>query len=476
MAIFSIGFVGAIAESIRALLIYACLLILFPVSVLLVEIILRLSASSPPVPVAAFSTPPTESLSTALPSTPKSTLIFSNSFTSNSLAGQPYSPSFSAERNLTANSASPPSALLPSPSFVSPSNEQRFNLSTRLPLPTDFYLLFKDGYFDGSSSSSHSLTKMLPPATSNHSEEVALPNDTGQAGTRKSTFLKATRNFWSNILTTSLSPRVETLVEYVLIGMLAFVLLQIGIAYLLASEIRTLRLELSMLTSMSFNKSDSELNEPDGPNLQVAETNFSSYDKEQLPSSAYCELQCYEAQPTQPTAGMPLHYASEHLSNFGPDFCLLTFQQPVPVVQVHANPDGGAPTMVEVAADEQGNSFNSNYVNVIIDETLANDKPLQFAKSSQFASTVSSSVLTSKTNRRNRMGSFRVTFDSAPEYFEAANDSFASEQLVSSALLGPAIDESASQEQQQLQQGGQPCSPEQQHQHQLQHQQPYYQS
>src|SRR5699024_10798430 len=112
--------------------IYACLLILFPVSVLLVEIILRLSStSSSPIPVTALTTPPTESLSTALLSTPKSTLIFSNSFTSNSVPGQPHL----AELNLTSNSASPPSALLPPPSF---------NLSASSPLPTDFYLLFKD--------------------------------------------------------------------------------------------------------------------------------------------------------------------------------------------------------------------------------------------------------------------------------------------------------------------------------------------
>lgn len=47
VAIFSVGFVGTIAESTNALIIYACLLILFPVSVLLVEIILRFSSLSP---------------------------------------------------------------------------------------------------------------------------------------------------------------------------------------------------------------------------------------------------------------------------------------------------------------------------------------------------------------------------------------------------------------------------------------------
>lgn len=371
----------------------------------MVEIILRLSSMSTQ-PLLQSTPPPTQSLSTSLPATPKSTLIFSNSFTSNTL-GEQYSPPLSAEQNWSVNSisvtpASPLYALLPSPSFASPSTEARFNLSTPSPLPTDFYLLFKDGYLDNDDQS-----KVSPAVRDNNNtiDSLTLEN-TGQAKSPKSIFLKASNNFWSDILTTSLSPQIETLVEYVLIGMLAFVLLQIAIAYLLASEIRTLRTELAMFSAVPANKGRLELEEAEEPHLLAAkgDTKLSDFEKDAYESSAYCELQCFD--PSTGTA-MPLQaYSSttaHHSANYGPDFCLLTFQQPIPMVQVHANPDTAAAAAPVAVAAERGNSFNSNYVNVIIDETLSN-------KPSQFASIVSSSALTSKTNRRNRMGSFRVTF------------------------------------------------------------------
>lgn len=345
--------------------------------------------------------PPTESLSTSLPATPKSTLIFSNSFTSNTL-GEQYSPPLSAEQNWSVNStpASPLYALLPSPSFASPSTEARFNLSTPSPLPTDFYLLFKDGYLDKDDQSKVSLA-----VRENNTIDSLTLDDTGQAKSPKSIFLKASNNFWSDILTTSLSPQIETLVEYVLIGMLAFVLLQIAIAYLLASEIRTLRTELAMFAAMPQNKGRLELEEAEEPHLLAAkeDTKLSDFEKDAYESSAYCQLQCFDPSTG---SGLPLQEYSttaHHSANYGPDFCLLTFQQAIPMVQVHANPDTTAAPSVLAVAGERGNSFNSNYVNVIIDETLSN-------KPSQFASIVSSSALTSKTNRRNRMGSFRVTF------------------------------------------------------------------
>ena len=281
----------------------------------------------------------------------------------------------------------------------------------------------------------------------NHTiDSLTLPDDTGQAKSPKSIFLKASDNFWSDILTASLSPQIETLVEYVLIGMLAFVLLQIAIAYLLASEIRTLRTELAMFTSTAMPQHKSRLEfevEAEEPHLLLATeleaTNLTPFEKDAYASSAYtCELQCFD--PSSQLA-LPLRQhlcpstaAADHsVSSYGPDFCLLTFQQHIPMVQVHANPDatmpamaGGAPasapasapatlaapTVVAVAA-ERGNSFNSNYVNVIIDETLAN-KPSQFASIVSSSSSSSSSALTSKTNRRNRMGSFRVTFAGEP--------------------------------------------------------------
>lgn len=238
---------------------------------------------------------------------------------------------------------------------------------------------------------------MSPSVRDNNTIDSLTLDDTGQAKSPKSIFLKASNNFWSDILTTSLSPQIETLVEFVLIGMLAFVLLQIAIAYLLASEIRSLRTELAMFTAMPANKGRLELEEAEEPHLLAAQgdTKLGHFEKDAYESSAYCELQCFD-----PSTAMPLQH---HSANYGADFCLLTFQQPLPMVQVHANPEtAAAPTLMAVAG-ERGNSFNSNYVNVIIDETLSN-------KASQFASIVSSSALTSKTNRRNRMGSFRVTF------------------------------------------------------------------
>ncbi|KAH9404610.1 hypothetical protein TYRP_000436 [Tyrophagus putrescentiae] len=378
VAVFSVGFVGTIAESIRALLIYACLLILFPVSILMVEIILRLSAMSTPAAPPVTGPPPTEqSLSTSLAGTPKSTVIFSNSFTSNSL-GQPYSPPLSsAERNWSANSisatpASPLYALLPSPSFASPSIEARFNLSTRSPLPTDFYLLFKDGYLDNDDQS-----KVSSPVRANHTiDSLTLPDDTGQAKSPKSIFLKASNNFWSDILTASLSPQIETLVEYVLIGMLAFVLLQIAIAYLLASEIRTLRTELAMFTSTAMPQHKSRLEfevEAEEPHLLLATeleaTNLTPFEKDAYASSAYtCELQCFD--PSSQLA-LPLR---QHL-------CPST-----------------------AAADHSVSSYGPDFSN----------KPSQFASIVSSSSSSSSSALTSKTNRRNRMGSFRVTFAGEP--------------------------------------------------------------
>src|SRR5690349_7840669 len=112
------------------------MLILFPVSVLLVEIILRLTTMSPAVAVS--NSPPAQTLS----ATPKSTLIFSNSFTS---LGQPFPAS--SVQNVSTDSifASPLpslSALLPPPT----SSEVNYNLllTSSTPLPTDFFLLFKD--------------------------------------------------------------------------------------------------------------------------------------------------------------------------------------------------------------------------------------------------------------------------------------------------------------------------------------------
>lgn len=269
----------------------------------------------------------------------------------------------------------------------------------------------------------------MPSVGQNDTDHSNTAPSTGQTNPR-STFLKATHNFWSDILTTSLSPRVETLVEYVLIGMLGFVLLQIGIAYLLASEIRTLRSELAMLASMTFHKSCSDPDEEEESNLVAdqAQTNLAKFDKAPV---EYCELQCFDSLHSQLPLTYPANSADCSANFASSDFCLLTFQpQPVmPLVQVHANPDP-TPTVAAVpATDPVSSPFNSNYVNVIIDETLAN-------KPTQFASSMSSSTLTSRTNRRNRVGSFRVTFDSAPEYFESSTEPFGKTGEASSTLDG----------------------------------------
>ena len=325
-----------------------------------------------------------------------------------------------SERNFSLNSISASSspslyALLPSPSLVHLVNSSKFNLSTQpqwpfssSPLPTDFYLLFKDGYQDIRPSE---LNKQVN--VSNIGEHTANDQNTAIVGKSQPTFLRTTQNFWSDILTTSLSPRVETLMEYVLIGMLAFVLLQIGIAYLLASEIRTLRSELAMLASMTFHKKSVD-HEEEEVVTNFQQTNLIQCDKE---LTDFCELQCFESAQTS----MPLT-ASENnsncLTNLSSDFCLFTFQPSLPLVQVHANSDS-KPTV----ALEPVNSINSNYVNVIIDEALAK-------RSSKF----SSSTSTAKTNRRNQLGSFRVTFDSAPEYIESKPKSSFDETLLQSAI------------------------------------------
>lgn len=72
------------------------------------------------------------------------------------------------------------------------------------------------------------------------------------SSTSHSTTPTSSPPYWSTIFTSYLNPRIETLVEYVLIGMLAFVLAQIVFAYLLASEIRTLRSELAALALMTY--------------------------------------------------------------------------------------------------------------------------------------------------------------------------------------------------------------------------------
>ncbi|KAI2797660.1 hypothetical protein BLOT_014194 [Blomia tropicalis] len=436
VAIFSVGFVGTIAESIRALLAYACLLILFPVSVLLVEIILRLSTMSPiPIQLATSSPPTTnitapmnvadeiQSLLTPMSTTPKATLIFSNSFTS-------IDQSSSSVRNMSVHEMFQPplNALLPSPSNVSNTNQRFPYIST--PMPTDFYILFKDGgYVDNPSRSTFNSRTTLDHTNSN---ETAIGNNRSQPTT---TFLKASQNFWSDIFTTSLSPRVEILVEYLLIGMLAFVLVQIAVAYLLASEIRTLRSELSFLSSLQIRKRGSSHEDDDSPNCPLTEIHETNVDKESSTNTntttlIHDFLPCFDGTLCQ----VPSNSVANCTNNgqYSSDFCLLTFQQslPIPMVQVHSNPEVMTETsmMANLTSNdinnvknnigiEHGNSFNTNYVNVIIDETLAN-------KATQFASNMSSSSssLTSHTNRRNRMGSFRVTFDSAPEYFGEANN------------------------------------------------------
>ncbi|KAH9528153.1 hypothetical protein DERF_002122 [Dermatophagoides farinae] len=71
------------------------------------------------------------------------------------------------------------------------------------------------------------------------------------------------KNLLSKIFTASLSPKVETSIEYILIGMLGFVLVQIVISYLLAYEIRTIQSELKMINSSNHRRRRRRFNHDD---------------------------------------------------------------------------------------------------------------------------------------------------------------------------------------------------------------------
>nr|XP_046913997.1 uncharacterized serine-rich protein C215.13-like [Dermatophagoides farinae] len=334
VAIFSVGFVGTIAESTQALIIYACLLILFPVSVLLVEIILRLSSLSPNTGPTITTTNPTSSSSSSssssstASSSPTSTSTSSSSIltiqsSTNSSSSStknfqyknkhqiPVPPSLSSTTSLPMNALIfPTQSVLPSYNEITlvkgkskfqQQKSQSYN-SGGYNLSNQTMLLLSDPKFmspssslptnDGSSihvdddddkqqnmakhlSSITNITSIIKrPSPSNsdiemlNNKEYSIKNEMDQKKINKHNNDGVGgggggKNLLSKIFTASLSPKVETSIEYILIGMLGFVLVQIVISYLLAYEIRTIQSELKMINSSNHRRRRRRFNHDD---------------------------------------------------------------------------------------------------------------------------------------------------------------------------------------------------------------------
>lgn len=376
------------------------------------------------------------------------------------------------------SSPSPPvNALYPSPSVVPYRTDPvQFDLSSQQhqqppphqllskfdsskpPLPTNIYLLFKDGFSNHSHANSNHHGAHKSSVTLHHTVvtdgHYPYGNGSGATSPPSTKFFRAGNHFWSDIFTASLSPRVETSVEYVLIGMLGFVLLQIVIAYLLASEIRTLRSELAMLTSIHSNKTDSE-DETEMANLRD-DTIEHTICQLEMPNKDEIGTGFVELQPTvfscYTAATGAFGYCDPNsvpISQTG--YCMVTFEPTTSLVQVHTNPEvsddanggGGGVENGEVFLQSTttskhgiGNPLNCNYAGIITDPTLKNPAS-QLATTGTASATIATSTMTTmatdehqhhttstlnRTNRRNRNGSFRVTFDSAPEYFDSNSE------------------------------------------------------
>lgn len=213
---------------------------------------------------------------------------------------------------------------------------------------------------------------------------------------------------------------------------MAFVLLQIVIAYLLASEIRTLRAELSMLASVQMHKSDSiDVGEAtEASNLSHNPIQMTLCQLEQQPHSKadMVEMDFVELQPFN-CYGQPMTSGQYYCDSGGGGYCMLTFEQSTPtVVQVHHNPDpllstshqsaNQAALMNDGVVANQQSQFSSSSVATV--SPHHHHSSAIAVPSSASPPSSSSLSLTSKTNRRNRAGSFRVTFnDSAAEYYDS---------------------------------------------------------